>query len=78
MESASYNISLDFNQIMQLVRQLPVKQKIRLSKELEKEAIKNKLADLLSVFKTDELDENTIKEEVDQVRESLYAKKKKI
>jgi hypothetical protein len=33
----TYQVQLDFNQIMQIVRQLPTEYKIKLSKELEKE-----------------------------------------
>lgn len=39
MKSA-LQIDLTFEQILSLVKQLPKKQKIKLSKELEKEAIK--------------------------------------
>lgn len=34
MESETYQISLKFNQIFELVRQLSLKEKIKLSKEL--------------------------------------------
>ena len=37
MKTGTYNIDLGFNQILDLVRQLPKKEKIRLSKELERE-----------------------------------------
>lgn len=64
-------IDLTFDQILSLVKQLPKKQKIKLSKELEKEAIDSKLTRLLETFKTDELDLKTIDEEVEIVRESI-------
>jgi len=53
MKSA-LQIDLTFDQILSLVKQLPNKQKIKLSKELEKEAIDSKLTRLLETFKTDE------------------------
>ncbi len=76
MKAGTYNIDLEFNQILDLVRQLPKKEKIRLSKELEKEIIDAKLTSLLKAFKTDELDKATIDSEVDIVRAELYAKSK--
>ena len=61
---------------MDLVRELPKKEKIRLSKELEKEIIDAKLTSLLKAFKTDDLDQKTIDEEVEAVRASMYAREK--
>ena len=43
MKTGTYNIDLGFEQILDLVRQLPKKEKIRLSKELEREIIDTKL-----------------------------------
>ncbi len=74
MKSGTYSIDLDFDQILDLVRQLPRKEKIRLSKELEKEIVDAKLTSLLKAFKTDDLDANTIQKEADIVRASLYAR----
>lgn len=69
-------IDLTFEQILSIVRQLPKEEKLRLTKELEKEAIDKKLSRLLSEFKTDDLDEKTIIEEVESVRQKLYDKQK--
>jgi len=71
-----YNIDLGFDQILDLVRQLPKKEKIRLSKELERDIIDAKLTALLKAFKTDDLDQDTINREVEIVRAELYAKPK--
>ncbi len=76
MKSDTYQISLKFNQILELVKQLSLNEKIKLSKELEKETINNKLTELLNVFQTDELSKKTINKEVEIVRQNLYAKKK--
>lgn len=65
-------IDLTFDQILSIVRQLPKQQKIKLSKELEKEAIDSKLSSLLRSFRTDELDLKTITEEVEIVRQEIY------
>ncbi|MCF1752194.1 type II toxin-antitoxin system VapB15 family antitoxin [Mariniradius sediminis] len=76
MKSGTYNIDLEFNQILDLVRQLSKKEKLRLSRELEKEIIDGKLTSLLEAFKTDDLDQETIDREVEIVRSELYAKGK--
>lgn len=66
------HIELTFDQVLDMVKQLPLQQKIRLSKELEKETIDSMLTRLLESFRTDELDQNTIDEEVERVRQKLY------
>ncbi len=76
MKTGIYNIDLGFEQILDLVRQLPKKEKIRLSKELEKEIIDIKLTALLKAFKTNNLNQEVIDKEVEIVRSELYAKAK--
>lgn len=76
MKTGTYNINLEFDQILDLVKQLSKKEKIRLSKELEREIIDTKLTALLKAFKTDDLDQDTINKEVEIVRTELYAKSK--
>lgn len=68
-------INITFEQILSMVKQLPRQQKIKLTKELEKELIDNKLSRLLKIFKTEELDLNTLNEEVEEVRTEIYKKK---
>lgn len=70
-------IDLTFEQILSMVRQLPRQQKIKLTRELEKEAIDTKLSRLLKTFRTKELDLKTITEEVDSVRQEIYDKQKR-
>ncbi len=70
-------IDITFDQILSMVRQLPKQQKIKLTKELEKEAIESKLSRLLKTFKTKELDTKTINEEVEIVRQEIYDKQKR-
>ena len=76
MKTETYNIDLAFDQILDLVRQLPKKDKLRLSKELEREIVGVKLTALLKAFKADDLDQDTINKEVEIVRAELYAKSK--
>ncbi len=70
-------IDISFEQILSLVKQLPRKEKIRLTKELEKEAIDTKLSRLLKTFRTKDLDRKTITEEVERVRQDIYEKQKR-
>ena len=70
-------IDLTFEQVLSVVKQLPIQQKIMLTKELEKEAIDTKLSRLLKAFRTKELDLKTITEEVESVRQKIYDKQKR-
>lgn len=70
-------IDLSFDQILSMVRQLPRHQQIKLTKELEKEAIDTQLSRLLKTFKTKDLDLKTINEEVEIVRQEIYDKQKR-
>ena len=69
---AELNISLTYQLIVSLVKQLPKQQKINLAKELEKEAIFSKLSYFLESFKTNELSQDVIDQEVEAVRQELY------
>lgn len=73
---AALQIDLSFDQILSMVRQLPPRQKLKLSKELEKEVIDSKLSRLLKTFKTNELDMEAITEEVESVRQEIYDRQK--
>jgi len=66
--AVSYQAQLNFNQIVKIVKQLPANDKIKLSKELEKDVINSKLTRLLKSFKTNELTEETINKECEIVR----------
>ena len=72
MIQKSYQATLNFDQILDLVKQLPRNDKIRLSKELEKDTLDQTLTQLLETFKTDELSHLTITEEVENVRTEIY------
>lgn len=69
-------IDITFDQILSLVKQLPKRQKIKLSEELEKDAIETKLSALLKTFKTNELSLDTINQEVENVRQEIYERQK--
>ncbi len=69
---AAINIDLSFDQVLTLVKQLPTRDKIKLTKELEKDGIETKLSRLLKTFRTNELSLDTINKEVEIVRQSIY------
>jgi hypothetical protein len=69
-------LDITYDQVLSLVRKLPVQQKIKLSKDLEKEGINSKLGEILKSFKTNELSLETINKEVETVRQKFYERKK--
>lgn len=69
-------IDVSFEQLLNAVTRLPKRQKIKLIKELEKDVIESKLSELLKIFRTSELDNKTITEEVEMVRQLAHEKKK--
>jgi len=77
MTQSNYQLPLNFEQVLALVKQLPYPQKLQLSQELEKEVLNSKLTVLLESFKTDELSLETIDQEVEAVRAKIYARKAK-
>ena len=69
-------VDITFDQVLALVKQLPRKEKIKLTKELEKEGIDSKLSSLLKGFRTKELSLDTITKEVEIVRQEIYERNK--
>jgi len=69
-------VDITFDQVLALVKQLPRKEKIKLTKELEKEGIDSKLSSLLKDFRTKELSLDTITKEVEIVRQEIYERNK--
>ena len=76
MRTATIRLNVDFTQILELVKQLPRKEKIILSKELQKDTLDRELTQLLTAFKTSELSQKNIDKEVEAVRSELYAQRK--
>ena len=74
MTLTQYQLLLNFEQVLTLVKQLPEPEKLQLSQELAKELLDVKLTALLESFQTDELWLETITEEVEAVRSEIYAK----
>ena len=69
-------LEVTFDQVLELVKKLPRQEKIRLTKELEKEGIETRLSNLLETFRTKDLSLKTINEEVESVRQKIYESQK--
>ena len=69
---ASLQLDVTYDQVIALVKKMPLSEKIKLSKELENDAIISKLSKLLKTFKTKELSIETINAEVELVRQQMY------
>ena len=77
MNTGAYQISLSYNQVLDLVKQLSYKEKTKLSMELAKETKDQTLTRLLNSFRTDEISQDEIDKAVESVRSEIYAKRKK-
>jgi hypothetical protein len=76
MATASLNIRLSYNQILELARQLSDEDKLQLNRELSAEVRKIELQRLLQVFKNDEISLEDISSEVELVRQARYETRK--
>ena len=76
MATASLNIRLSYNQILELARQLSDEDKLQLNRELSAEVRKIELQRLLQVFKSDEISLEEITSEVELVRQARYEARK--
>lgn len=76
MATASLNIRLSYNQILELARQLTDEDKLQLNRELSAEVRKIELQRLLQVFKNDEISLEEISSEVELVRQARYEARK--
>ena len=73
---ASLQLDVTYEQVIALVRKMPLSEKVKLSEELENDAINSKLSKLLKTFKTKELSIETINAEVELVRQQMYESQK--
>jgi hypothetical protein len=73
MTTANLQISLNFNQVLEIVQQLSDQEKLELNQVLTKDLINKKLTGFLEDFKTDELSLELINQEVETVRSEIYA-----
>lgn len=73
MTTANLQISLNFNQILEIVQQLSDQEKLELNQVLTKDLLNKKLTGFLEDFKTDELSLELINQEAETVRGEMYA-----
>lgn len=72
MNPTQYQLSLSFEQVLSLVKQLPEADQLKLSEALSKELLDSKLTHLLEIFKTDEISLEEITQEVEAVRTEIH------
>ena len=77
MSTRSLNIPISYDQLVQAINRLPLKERKKLSKELERDFVERRFSSLLDAFKTDDISEATILQETEAVRASLYAERKR-
>ena len=68
-------VSLTLEQVLEVVKQLPAKAKLRIAKELERDGVKAEWDFVFRAFKTRELDMTTINKAVEAERAKAYAKR---
>jgi hypothetical protein len=73
MTVQTYQLSLNFEQILDLVRQLPSVEQEKIRQEIEKANREQKLNSFLTDFHTDEISLAEITAEVEAVRSDIYA-----
>lgn len=68
----SLNLQFTYAQLLSLALQLAKEDRYRLCRDLTREERSESLKALRDVFRTDELDEETIKAECEAVRQEMY------
>jgi hypothetical protein len=72
MNTQTYQLSLDFEQILNLVQQLPSVEQEKIRQEIEKSNREQQLNSFLADFHTDEISLAAITAEVESVRSDAY------
>ena len=68
-------IDISYNQLLRLLQQMPVRSQLRLGKALTQQSIRSELNYFLDIFRTDDISEDEILDEVKAVRQERYAKR---
>lgn len=66
---------MNYTQIMNLVMQMPVRSRMRLGKALTRNSTEQELCHFLATFKTDDISEEDILDEVKAVRQQRHTRK---
>lgn len=75
MATASLKIRLNYNQILELARQLSDEDKLELNRALAAEVRSIKLRQLLQAFKSSDISQEEIDAEVETARQEIYEKR---
>ena len=66
-DRSGFRIDLTPDQVVELAKQLPGKQKLELAKALEREGLLTRLEQIMAALKDVDIDEETIRKEVEIV-----------
>lgn len=66
-------LNLNYNQILNLVMQMPLRSQLRLGRTLTRKSTEKELRHFLDTFKTDKIKEEDILAETKAVRKARYA-----
>ncbi|MCK4358618.1 MAG: hypothetical protein KAW92_07715 [Candidatus Cloacimonetes bacterium] len=76
MKQKIYNIQVNYQQLISLIRQLKFEDKVNILKELKESTFKKRFKKLLDSLKTNKLPFDEITKEVEAVRAQRYEKRK--
>lgn len=74
---SSLNLNIEFNQLLTLIKQCDVNQKLAIVKAIEKDTFKIRFKELIDELKANDITIDEINEEVELVRKERYNSKKK-
>lgn len=74
---SSLNLNIEFNQLLTLIKQCDVNQKLAIVKAIEKDTFKIRFKELIDELKVNDITIDEINEEVELVRKERYNSKKK-
>lgn len=76
METATLNVKFNYNQIKNLIVQLPARQRRRLFNDLAQDTVYRELNGFIDKFRTNELSEDDILTEIENIRRNRYESKR--
>lgn len=74
---SSLKLNIEFNQLLTLIKQCDVNQKLAIVKAIEKDTFKIRFKELIDELKVNDITIDEINEEVELVRKERYNSKKK-
>lgn len=74
---SSLKLNIEFNQLLTLIKQCDVNQKLAIVKAIEKDTFKIRFKELIDELKANDITIDEINEEVELVRKERYNSKKK-